>query len=409
MSNINDQVKKIRGAEAAAEARRTALLEELKQQRRDIDEAMNELEDEPRVYTTSADETFIENDEHVGVERRDSGYGFRNFVAGAALTALLIGGGYLLVKEIRKGKIVSSDDTRTITASLTDTTDAENKQTSYSYNYDNNIATVTTTTTETIGETTVTVIEEEKYDELTTEKFEELCTSVIKYLDELGINVKKSDVVKFVALFNIDKLKQDNPELVRDLLGTQTIEEFFADGDKVSDTMIGNDAQTAFADDNPEWQAYVESWFKGAYCPNTENLVSIADFAFDTEQQALIRSFEARRDEILKVEDLDTRSDMTKALLLDIMNAKSEYRLFDDSTLYFVLRHCIVPLDSMYNWNFLENKSTLKTDAHNVMVEFIAPVGSTDEQIQNSIMSGARRNMMDSFRLCQESAKTLTK
>ena len=132
MSNINDQVKKIREAEAAAEARRTALLEELRQQRRDIDEAMNELEDEPRVYTTSADETFIENDEHVGVERRDSGYGFRNFVAGAALTALLIGGGYLLVKEIRKGKIVSSDDTRTITASLTDTTDAENKQTSYS-------------------------------------------------------------------------------------------------------------------------------------------------------------------------------------------------------------------------------------------------------------------------------------
>ena len=164
-----------------------------------------------------------------------------------------------------------------------------------------------------------------------------------------------------------------------------------------------------FADDNTEWQAYVNSWFKGAYCPNTDLLVSIANCAFDTEQQALIRSFEARRDEILKTEDLSVRSDMTKALLLDIMNAKSEYRLFDDSTLYFVLRHCIVPLDSMYNWDFLNNKSTLKEDAHYVMVEFIAPVGSTEQEITNSIMSGARRNMMDSFKLCQENPKTLTK
>lgn len=409
MSNINDQVKKIREAEAAAEARKAALLDELRQQRRDIDEAMNELEDEPRVYTTYPDETFIENDEHVGVERRDSGYGFRNFVAGAALTALLIGGGYLLVKEIRKGKIVSSDDTRTITASLTDTTDAENKQTSYSYNYDKNIATVTTTTTETLGETTVTITEEGIYEELTTEKFEELCSNAIRYFDGLGISVKKSDVVKFVADFNIDKLKQDNPELVKSLLGTQIIEEFKADAEKVSDTLINNETQTAFADDNAEWQAYIATRFEGAYCPDTTKLVSIADFAFDKEQQALIRSFEARRDEILQVADLEVRSDMTKALLLDIMNAKSEYRLFDDSTLYYVLRHCVVPLDSMYNWNFLEGKSTLSEDAYRVMVEFIAPVGSTEEEIQNSIMSGARRNMMDSFKECQAVAKTYSK
>ena len=126
MSNINDQVKKIREAEAAAEARRAALLDELRQQRRDIDEAMRELEDESHIYTTYSGETSDENDaEHVVIERRAAGYGFRNFVAGACLTVLLIGGGYVLVKEIRKGKIASSDDTRTITASLNDTNKVE--------------------------------------------------------------------------------------------------------------------------------------------------------------------------------------------------------------------------------------------------------------------------------------------
>ena len=412
--NIDTQIKKIKDAEAAAEKaenaarearinaeqRRNELRESLKEERENLNRAINELdgneveESEPVIVETPV------------VEKKKSN-GITSFVAGVALTAFLMTGGYFLVKEARKGKVEPIVPEPAVTPTVFETEDG--KTISYGYDYEKNVATVTTETTSNIGETTVTIVETENYDELTTEKFEDLCSHVIRYFEEKGISVKKSDVVKFVAAFNIDKLKQDNQDLVRSLMGTQTIEEFFADAEKVSDTLINYEAQTVFAEANPEWSAYVNSWFKGAYCPNTDLLVSVANCSFDTEQQALIKSFEARRNEILKVSDVKTRSDMTKALLLDIMNAKSEYRLFDDASLYFVLRHCIVPLDSMYNWDFLNNKSTLTEDAHKVMVEFIAPVGSTEEEIAKSIMSGAKRNMMDSFKLCMEDAKTLTK
>ena len=411
--NIDTQIKRIKDAEAAAEKaentarearinaeqRRNELRESLKEERDNLNRAIDELNGNEVEET---EEVIVE----APVAEKKHSNGITSFVAGVALTAFLMTGGYFLVKEARKGKVEPVPEP-TATPTVFETEDG--KTISYGYDYEKNVATVTTETTSNIGETTVTIVETENYDELTTEKFEDLCSHVIRYFEEKGIIVKKSDVVKFVAAFNIDKLKQDNPELVKSLMGTQTIEEFFADAEKVSDTLISYEAQTVFAEENPEWASYVDSWFNGAYCPNTDLLVSIADCAFDTEQQAIIKSFEARRNEILKEEDLSVRSDMTKALLLDIMNAKSEYRLLDDSSLYFVLRHCIVPLDSMYNWDFLNNKSTLKDDAHYVMVEFIAPVGSTEEEITNSIMSGARRNMMDSFKLCQEDAKTLTK
>ena len=419
VSEEADRVLAERMAEYRAEiARKIAELDAEKARLEALDgEVTRVVVEEPTRVVVETETVNEEVKEEPTTERITAGVGIRNFVAGGALVAA-IALGWVLWKESKHSEVKSiPTTTTTVTDTVIDGKEATIEET-YTYNYaENNVVTVDKTTVITEGDKTTTIVETEPYEELTTEKFEELCTSAIKFFEERDIVAERADIVKFVAVFNIDKLKQDNPELVKSLLGTQTIEEFYADANHVSDTLIDYDVQNIFGTDengkyvSPEWQAYVDSWFKGAFCPNTETLVSIADFAFDSEQQELIKAFEARRNAILKESDLSVRSDMTHDLLLDVLNAKGDHRKLDDSTLYFLLRHCIVPLDSMYNWDFLNNKSTLKIDAHNLMVQFIAPVGSSDQEIQNSVMSGLYRNMMNSFARCQsdENVKTLTK
>ena len=226
----------------------------------------------------------------------------------------------------------------------------------------------------------------EDYEELTTEKFEELCAKKIKDFEELGIQVKREDVIKFIMVFNIDKLKQDNQELVREIIGNQTIEEVFADAETVSDALLSYEVQQMFY--------------------NGESF-SVADCIFDKEQRELVSKFEDRKLEIMKADNSD-REQMTEELLYDLCDAQNEFRKFEDDALYLVLRHGIVPIDSVY---FKDSTfhSTLTGNARLYMFQFIAPYGATEEEIRNSVMSGARRNMMDSFKICVEDAKTLTK
>ena len=226
----------------------------------------------------------------------------------------------------------------------------------------------------------------EDYEELTTEKFEELVAKKIKDFEDLGIKVKREDVIKFIMVFNIDKLKQDNPELVREIIGNQTIEEVFADGEDVSDALLSYEAQKLI---------YGGDSF------------SVADCVFDKEQRELVEKFEARKLEIIRADKKD-REALVEALLYDIENAQSDFRKFEDDTLYLVLRHGIVPIDSVY---FKDSSfhSTLTGNARLYMFQFIAPYGATEEQIRNSVMSGARRNMMDSFKYCVEDSYTRTK
>ena len=255
----------------------------------------------------------------------------------------------------------------------------------------------------------VVTVNGEEYIELTTEEFESLVTATIRDFEAQGLQVSREDVIKFVMVFNIDKLKQDNPELVKSIMGTQTIEEVFADAEKVNDTGRNREIEIMFDNNNPEWKAYVDGGLNGPYVANPELIPSVADVPFDEEQQELVRSIEARRDEILRESDVTRRSEMVNALLKDIFISDSEYRNLDDSTLYLVLSRVIVMLDGCYCRDFVHNTTNLDDSTYSLIVQFIAPVGSTEEQITNSIMSGARRNMMDSFKLCAEDAYTRAK
>lgn len=366
-----------------------------------------ENKDNTVVYTKNVNNTTKTKKSGIGV----------GFVSGALVASLLIGG-FALCKDGKNGKLSASLSGLFGNKKNEQTVDGNGRETyftEYTYNYGENVVTAKPVPTEkpvfSYQEDVVTNDDKDNYDyiTLTTERFEDLVTSVINKFNKLNLNFKKEDVIKFVTIFNIDKLKQDNPELVKSIMGTQTIEEVFADGEKVSDTLLNHEAEVMFANDNPEWQAYMATGLQGQYVPNTDLIVTVSDCVFDQEQQELIKSFEDRRNEILKVSDAETRSEMVSRLLLDILNSQSEYRDFDDASLELVLRHCIVTLDGYYCRDFLSNRLSLNDKAKELITQFIAPVGSTEEQIRNSIMSGARRNMMDSFKICVDDVKTLTK
>lgn len=73
-------------------------------------------------------------------------------------------------------------------------------------------------------------------EDLTTEKFEELVVNFAKLCVDNNLSLSTEDLTKFVAIMNIDRLSEENPQLVEELFGLQSEEEFLNDAGKV----IGN-------------------------------------------------------------------------------------------------------------------------------------------------------------------------
>ena len=325
------------------------------------------------------------------------------FVSGlvtGALLVSLVGGGITLVKQSKTGSVKFGNTMANLFGNKKD-------DETYEYNYGKNVVTVKNQDT--------------KYVPLTTEAFEELCTKAIKIFKDNGLVANEEDIIKFVAVFNIDKLKQDNQELLRNLMGTQTVEEFFADAVRVSDTILNYESDTMFSVKdgefvNPEWRQYYydlsnNNNLKRQFCPNTDLIMSVADFAFDSEQQKLISDFEARRNEILKVDNIETRNKMIQTLFEDLVRSDSEFRLFEESSKYFVLRHCFIDLVEFYCRDYIANKTNIDGIAYESLVRWIAPYGSTQYEYDNSVLAVTKRSMMESLKKCQlsEQSKTLTR
>lgn len=70
-------------------------------------------------------------------------------------------------------------------------------------------------------------------EELTTENFEELVANLAKPYVENKLSLTTEDLTKFDAIMLIDRLSEENPELVQQLFSTQSEEEFLNDAGKV--------------------------------------------------------------------------------------------------------------------------------------------------------------------------------
>ena len=292
------------------------------------------------------------------------------FLSGALAATLLATGAWVLSREVKKGNIkfpamlttatdVNSnknghcannhhvcDETNKygqngqgcVTSEQTDVYDAGDC-TKYIYNYDNNVVTVTTgvsaedaklgqessETLFTTENTTDQFVEVEgvdrvivnpvnqpeidingEYVELTTERFEDLTTGLIKKYEELGLQVSREKLIKYVMVRNIDKLKQDNPELVKSIIGTQTVEKVYTDFEDVISAIT------------------TYNWLDFDRYHDVNRLLSAADGVFDETQKAKVVEIEKRVHEIGRnYQNEEVYNELTYSLLRDMINPLS--------------------------------------------------------------------------------------
>ena len=242
---------------------------------------------------------YTEEETHTA---KKSGNGIRGFVIGAA-AVLLLAGGYKLIKESKTG------DIRLTSASMTNTNDDANtnietvntQNNEVTYNYENNEAVVN-------EDSSVEV----QYEKLTTENFENLVADYAnKYSNEYSA-VSTEDITKFAVVANIDLLAEENPELIAEIAGDKTREEFLNDGAKLIGATVMNNFNV--------WNA----------TNSTENFIRVSDIVYG-EQKELMLKIEEYVDRIAEAAnqgDADLVNEIVSEFLTD-MNSGELSKLDD--------------------------------------------------------------------------------
>jgi len=214
---------------------------------------------------------YVDDERHTTTKSSGVGRSIINLVVAAALLA---GGayGYKLYRESKTGDVKAVDEP-TKTASDTVRTNPETKNNDMTYNYENNEVVVTSAPGEEIKttETEEVVTQEAATEELTTENFETLVADYAnKYSNEYSA-VSTEDITKFAVVANMDLLAEENPELIKEVAGETTKEEFLNDAAKLIGTTVMNNFNV--------WNA----------TQSTENFVRVSDVIYGEQKDKMIK------------------------------------------------------------------------------------------------------------------------
>ena len=227
-------------------------------------------------------------------------------VSSVALVISLLAAGYVIARDARSGKIKDNKPTK----STSDTLD-RNSDNNVVNNYDsenNELLVVETEKPELID-----IFADDEFEPLTTENFEVLVSDYAnKYNKEYEGIVTTKDIVKFVAITNIDMLSEDNRELANQLFGEQSKEEYLNDAAK----LIGATVMYNFT----KWNA--ES--------NTENFIRVSDLVYGEQKDKMLK-IEDYTDKIASAVNMDDKELVNKIVdeFLTDMNSGSLSKLDD--------------------------------------------------------------------------------
>ena len=225
------------------------------------------------------------------------------------------------------------------------------------------------------------------YVELTTERFEELTTAVIQKFEGYGLQVSREDIIKYVMIRNIDKLRQDNNELVASIIGTQEPTEAFADADHVIDAIM----------------TYNLLYFDKYH--NTDGFISAVEGVFDEVQRARVLEIESRVYEIGRHYQEEAKyNELTYSLLRDMINPLNPISELEDGVSYGVEWIDMY----MVRGTFGTDRYIKLNDVNSDLVKyFVSFAGDGEEYENNALVNGNVRNI--NALLTQCSSKTLTK
>ena len=155
-------------------------------------------------------------------------------ITSGLLAALTIGGiVHFITKESKKGKIVSNakESTSSVDDRLLET-DASDLtviiETKVSLKDDDTVDSPSVKETETKD-----LSNDKNYVELTEENFESLVGTYVTKNASKYSNISTEDILKYVALANIDEISENNSELASQLFNSESKEEFLNDAAKV--------------------------------------------------------------------------------------------------------------------------------------------------------------------------------
>lgn len=236
---------------------------------------------------------------------------------------------------------------------------------------------------ETKEEETKEEVPEEVYEELTEEKFNELVEETYKMFQNEGIAVEKNNVRDFVLMSNLDKIAEDNKDIINKIIGNRNIDEVFGNGFMIiSSVMTENNRR---------------------YCegkPMNEN-ISAEKIIFDKAERKKYSEIEKRLINISKIDSNEQFNDEINKILMDMLNSQSQLFTLEAGTgynvTYFLMHYVRLNYSSRLNE---QNKSLLKY--------FVSFAEDSVEEQQNSKSTAYYLELSDILNTC-EKAKTKTK
>lgn len=361
----------------AAEARRLA---DERRRQLEIEIAAEEAAEEARRREAEENIGWYEEPEHEEKHTESKGSGIRGFVAGVALTAILTGGYFLVKNNLKKGDTKSpvqtyvSEDTLTVNEDnnriIVNTNGEETEvviraeeeatEPNYSFNYEAPVVVPVD------NNEPLTVA----YDTLTNDKFESLAASNLKMIKDKGLTLNEADVLKFVAIVNINKLSQDNPELLASLIGNQNPDEFRGDSQKVLGASVMYNYQTYLANGNDN------------------DFIKLSSFVFDETEKAKVIEVENRVHEIgLNKDNNEEMNALVNKLLRDLASPTSSISYFEPGV-GFGLQLTLEPVRGLYG--MAKDFMTVTLDDTNAdLIKYFVPYAEDEQKyVDNAQLTG---------------------
>lgn len=196
-------------------------------------------------------------------------------VGSVAVLLAAVTAGYVITRESKKGqvKIIPTSPT----TSMNDTISTDSRQ-------GDNLVIETTN----------------KENEIDQDKFEDLAGSFTKKYGSKISSVSTEDIVKFIALTNIDNIYENNTELAKSLFDKDSSEEFFNDAFKVIGAVVMYDFN--------EWNQN----------NSTKNFIKVSDVVIGSQKDKMIK-IENYVDKIAKAAN-DNNEELVNKIVSEFLN-----------------------------------------------------------------------------------------
>lgn len=301
VNNIDEALKNVKERKQTAEDTKSEAEQVIKEAKQTITEATEEIKELDQAAgklekaKKKQEEANKECDEALtaaGYEKKEEkkkGNGIVKGIVIGATTVALIVGGYHLVKHSKNGNIKWFNNDSKKQSSTAESTNPTKVTTNngIEYDYENNVATIPT--------------EGVVVEPINKEKLEQLATNFTKYLADKKINVDTEDVLKFIVVTNLDTMMEDCPELVKEIMGTQSKEEFLGDAFNVIGAAM-----------NYNFNIYEKEG-------KTDNFIRFSESVYDKTGKEHLLMIEEYVDKIALAKDNPEEQDRLVAEFIDVL------------------------------------------------------------------------------------------